>query len=81
MSALPVTLPIPLFGRLVLGLGENSSYSAAKRGDIPTMDVGGKKRALVRAGLRRVAGGDPDLAETIGKDLAAKLEKLETTTT
>ena len=38
---LPLTTSIPIFGRLVYGLGRNASYAAAKKGDIPTIDVAG----------------------------------------
>jgi hypothetical protein len=34
------TLSVPDAGRRHFGLGENASYAAAKRGDIPTIKIG-----------------------------------------
>jgi hypothetical protein len=42
--ALPLTMSVPEWGRLVLGIGENSSYDAAKRGDIVTISIGIKSK-------------------------------------
>ena len=41
------TITVPDAGRLFFGLGRNASYEAAKRGDIPTIVIGGKIRAVV----------------------------------
>ena len=43
------TLSVPEAGRIYFDLGMNASYEAAKRGDIPTIKIGGKIRALVPA--------------------------------
>ena len=72
--ALPLTMPIPLFGKLVSDLGEAKSYEAAIRGDIPTIKLGGKKRVPVRVALRRVAGDDLGILDALMRDLATKLE-------
>lgn len=55
------TISVPEAGRLFYDLGRNASYDAAKRGEIPTVDIGGKKRAVVapiaeRVGLRSTVG-------------------------
>lgn len=55
------TIPVPDAGKLFFGLGRNASYEAAKRGDIPTMKVGGRIVAIVaplaeRVGLRSRVG-------------------------
>lgn len=56
------TLDIPVAGAVFLGLGRNESYEAAKKGIIPTIDVGTKrKKALVaplaaKLGLTRKVG-------------------------
>ncbi len=61
------TLTVPEAGK-VLGLGRNSSYDAARRGEIPTVRIG--KRLLVpRAALAKLLGQtdddfDLDLAAT-----------------
>jgi len=34
------TTSVPIAGRLCYGLSRNASYSAAKKGDIPTIKVG-----------------------------------------
>ncbi len=48
------TLTVPEAGK-VLGLGRNSSYDAARRGEIPTVRIG--KRLLVpRAALAKLLG-------------------------
>lgn len=80
MSTLPITMSVPQFGKLVFEIGENSAYAAAERGDIPTIEMGGKKRVPVRIALRRVAGDDPVLLDAVTKDLLLKLEAQRTTT-
>ena len=52
----PWTSSIPWAGAKYLGLSRNGSYAAAARGDIPTMQVGRLKRALVRKLEKRLAG-------------------------
>ena len=59
----PWTMSVPAAGRQYLGIGRNASYrrakpiEEAKPGDIPTIDVGGLKRAVVRR-LERMLAGD-----------------------
>ena len=82
--SLPLTMGVPEWGRLALGIGENAAYDAAKRGDIITITIGDKlkrqrKRALVRANLLRLAGGNPELLDALMRDLAAKLEQATST--
>ena len=43
------TMSVPAAGKKFFDLGVNASYEAAKRGDIPTIRMGGKIRALVPA--------------------------------
>lgn len=74
--ALPLTMSVPQFGKLVFEISENSSYAAAERGDIPTIEMGGKKRVPVRVALRRVAGDDPTVLDALTKDLLAKMERV-----
>ena len=55
------TVSVPVAGKVFYDLGRNASYEAAKRGDIPTVIVGGKVRAIVapiaeKLGLRSTAG-------------------------
>jgi len=71
----PLTMSIPQWGRLVYGIGENSSYAAADRRDFPTIKKGGLRRVPVRAGLRQLAGDDPAVLDAMTKDLCAKLNK------
>jgi len=47
MERLPRTISVPEAGRLYFGLGRNGSYAAARRGDIPTIRLGRRLRALV----------------------------------
>jgi hypothetical protein len=74
-TALPLTMSVPQFARLVFDIGLNSAYAAAERGDIPTILMGGKKRVPVRIALRQLAGDDAALLEAITRDLLIKLEK------
>ena len=74
--SLPLTLSVPQYGNMVYGIGENSSYAAADRGDIPTIEMGGKKRVPVRLALQQLAGGDLGILDALMKDLSAKLEKV-----
>lgn len=43
------TMDVPDAGKLFYGLGKNASYEAARRGDIPTIKIGGRYRAVVSA--------------------------------
>jgi hypothetical protein len=74
-NALPLTLAVPEYGRLVFNIGEASSYAAADRGDIPTIEMGRLRRVPVRIALRRLAGDDVGMLEALTKDLSAKLER------
>ncbi len=53
-----VTIQIPQAGSLLGGLCRNSSYAAAKRGDIPTIQLGAR-RVVPVAKLRRLLGELP----------------------
>jgi len=48
------TIPVTEAGSLFYGLGRNSAYEAAKRGDIPTVQIGGKKMAVVATIARQL---------------------------
>jgi hypothetical protein len=48
-STPPKTLSVPEAGRLYFNLGRNASYEAARRGDIPTVQLGRIVRAPVVA--------------------------------
>ena len=55
------TVSVPEAGALFLNLGRNAAYEAAKRGDIPTIKVGGLIRVPVvplaeKLGLRTNIG-------------------------
>ena len=43
------TLSVPEAGRIYFNLGMNASYEAAHRGEIPTIKIGGRYRAVVPA--------------------------------
>jgi hypothetical protein len=45
----PKTLSIPEAGKRYFGLSRNGAYDAAKRGDIPFIEIGRLKRVPVRA--------------------------------
>lgn len=56
------TIPIPEAGSIFFGIGRNAAYEAAKRGDIPTVQIGGRKVAVVSAIAAKLG-----LQTTIGK--------------
>ena len=43
------TISVPEAGLEYFGLSKNASYEAAKRGEIPTIKIGGRIRAVVAA--------------------------------
>jgi hypothetical protein len=51
------TATVPNVGRIVYDLCRNASYAAAKKGDIPTIKVGGKY-FVPTAALRKILGID-----------------------
>jgi len=58
-TEVPFTESVPELGRRLLGLGRQSSYAAARRGEIPTIRIGGKLRGLTRV-LEERLSRDPD---------------------
>jgi len=58
------TMTIPEAGSLYFGLSRNGSYDAAKRGDIPTIQVGRKFRVPVAAMERKLDSVLPRPADT-----------------
>ena len=49
------TMSVPEAGKKYFDLGRNASYAAAARGDIPTIRMGGRLRAVVPALERMIA--------------------------
>ena len=45
----PLTISVPQAGKQYFGLSRNGSYSAAQRGQIPTIKIGRLLRVPVRA--------------------------------
>jgi len=50
----PRTMSVPEAGRKYYDLGRNASYAAAKRGDIPVIQIGRLLRAVVAALERKL---------------------------
>jgi hypothetical protein len=50
----PKTLSVPEAGKRYYDLGRNGSYEAAKRGEIPFIQVGARKRVPVIAMERKL---------------------------
>ncbi len=48
-AATPKTMSVPEAGREYLGLGRDASYEAAKRGEIPFIQIGRLKRVPIIA--------------------------------
>jgi hypothetical protein len=61
-TEVPFTESVPELGKRLLGLGRQSSYAAARRGEIPTIRVGGKLRGLTRVLEARLARDPQDNA-------------------
>jgi hypothetical protein len=59
------TMPVPAAGRKYYGLGRNASYAAAKRGEIPTIQIGGRIFAIVPV-IERQLGLLGDHQEMLG---------------
>jgi hypothetical protein len=53
-TASPKTISVPQAGREYFGLGRKASYEAARRGDIPVIQVGRLKRVPVGAMERKL---------------------------
>jgi hypothetical protein len=49
MNAQAHTLTVPEAGKTYFGLSRNAAYSAARRGDIPTIRIGKLLRVPIRA--------------------------------
>jgi len=49
MEIQPKTITVPEAGRIYLGIGRDSSYEAAKRGEIPVIRIGRLLRVPVIA--------------------------------
>jgi hypothetical protein len=47
------TADVPTVGKVFYGLGKHASYRAAKKGDIATLRIGGRLRAIT-APLRKL---------------------------
>jgi hypothetical protein len=75
-TVLPTTLAVPIFGKIAYGMGENTSYAAASRGDFPTIKIGGKVRVPLRLALAKIAGGDHETLKAMTADFAAKLNQI-----
>jgi hypothetical protein len=48
-SEKPKTLSVPEAGKQYFGLGRNGSYEAARRGELPVIRIGSRKRVPVIA--------------------------------
>lgn len=49
MEPQPKTISVPQAGRVYLGIGRDSSYEAAKRGEIPVIRIGKLLRVPIAA--------------------------------
>ena len=56
------TMAVPEAGKKYFGLGRNASYEAARRGEIPTIRIGGRIFAVVNR-LERMIDGVHDPTE------------------
>jgi excisionase family DNA binding protein len=58
----PVTVSVPEAAR-ILGIGRNTAYVAARRGDLPTVRIGGRVVVPVYRLLELLAGQSGDEPE------------------
>jgi hypothetical protein len=73
---LPLTVSVPVWGKVAYGLGRNASYDAAKRGDFPTVEIGGSKRVPLRVALKTLVGeGAVDISGILERFRKAENEK------
>ncbi len=59
-----VTTTVPKWGRALLGIGEYAAYEAARRGEIPTIQIGKRKLVPVAVG-EKTLGLDPGDADEL----------------
>jgi hypothetical protein len=59
------TIPVPEAGQKYYGLGRNGSYAAAARGEIPTIKIGSRIRAVVSVIERRLAEAGSSKVPTV----------------
>ena len=72
---LPLTVSVPMFGRIVYGIGRNAAYDAARRGDFPVCEIGGLKRVPVRIALKAVVGEGADITPLLARFRDAEKQK------
>lgn len=69
-DAMEKTLSVPEAGKRYFGLAKNTSYDAARRGDIPTIKIGSRLRVPVVALERMLAHpterGNDDRPHSLG---------------
>jgi hypothetical protein len=63
MDTICRTLSVPEAGKLYFGLGRDGSYQAAKRGDIPVIQIGRRLRVSVPALERMLEEATPQKAQ------------------
>jgi hypothetical protein len=76
-SVLPTTLPLLTFCKAAFDIGPCSTYQAQRRGDVPTIKIGGLWKVPVRVALAKIAGNDPEILKAVTADFMAKLRQLE----
>ena len=75
MAPLIITASVPVFGRVVHQISRGAAYEAAKRGEIPTMPVGGLKRVPVMMALKPLGLEGAALAEVLARLAEAEAEE------
>jgi hypothetical protein len=74
---LPTTLPLLIFCRAAFDIGDVGAYQAQRRGDVPTIKIGGLWKVPTRVALAKIAGNDPEILKAVTADFLAKLRQLE----
>lgn len=64
---IPITVSVPEFGRLALGIGRDASYAAAARGDFPVVEVGALKRVPLLPALKPLIGEGVDMQPILAR--------------
>ncbi len=68
------TISVPAAGR-VLGLGRDSSYAAARTGELPVLEMGRLLRVPVVALARKIVGETPAADPEAGSNMRPRLVK------
>ena len=71
----PLTVNVPLWGRVAYGIGRDASYAAARSKVFPVIEIGGVKRVPVRVALKPLVEEGADLTAILARFRKAERAK------